>query len=124
MNSVIERPAASRRSLLALLLATGAATLLTAGLALVPTAAPAAEVPVQQVVRISDLNLASAEGQRTLDRRVRVAIDRMCTTSGSRSPRNAHLRQVQNECRDEARAQIVRQLTERGLPTQVLATRG
>lgn len=106
----LERP-----GLVARALAAGAATLITLGLAALPTMLPAAEIPVQRV-QVADLNLDSAEGQRVLERRVRLAIDQVCRPATSELERHPLARRQADECRQRAWNDVQRQLAARGVP--------
>lgn len=105
----LERP-----GLVARALAAGAATLITLGLAALPTMLPAAEIPVQRV-RVADLNLDSVEGQRVLERRVRLAIDQVCRPATSELERHPIARRKADECRQHAWNDVQRQLAAHGV---------
>jgi UrcA family protein len=105
----LERP-----GLVARALAAGAATLITLGLAALPTMLPAAEIPVQRV-QVADLNLDSAEGQRALERRIRLAIDQVCRPATSELQRHPVARRKADECRQHAWNDVQRQLAAHGV---------
>jgi len=104
----IRFPLRHRRSSAALLLA-AAATLLNMGVALMPTMAHADELPTERV-RVSDLDLASAEGQRTLERRIRAAIEKVCSPPEAEPVEKLRSRLKLEKCQEEARASVARQL--------------
>lgn len=101
-------PLRRRRTSAALLLA-AAATLLNLGVALVPTMAHADELPTERV-RISDLDLASPEGQRTLELRVRAAIEKVCSPPKAEPVEKLRSRVKLEKCREQARASVASQL--------------
>ena len=98
-----------------------ATALLMAGLALEPTVAAADEV-ISQRVRVSDLDLGSIEGQRTLVRRVNVAIDQVCTAASAVPVSKLRQRTVKRNCREQARDSVELQLAEHGLSSQLVAS--
>lgn len=104
----IEFPLRHRRTSAAFLLA-AAATLLNMGVALVPTLAHADELPTERV-RVSDLDLASSEGQRTLELRIRAAIEKVCAPPEAEPVEKLRSRVKLDKCREEARASVARQL--------------
>ena len=74
--------------------------LLLAAAAMIPPgppafAAPASDEPTQ-VVRFSDLDLASKKGLRTLDRRIAAAADRLC---GKKSDLDLRGKRIIRRCR-------------------------
>jgi UrcA family protein len=88
-----------------------AALLVTAGLAVIPAIGSAAE-PLSRTVRVSDLNLASHEGQQTFEQRVRAAIDEVCAPLDVTSASFIRNRRLE-ECRQTARASVQRQIERR-----------
>jgi UrcA family protein len=90
----------------------GAALLLAAALAIIPMTTPAQELPTRRV-KIGDLG--SPLGRNALDRRLRIAIDQVCSPRGSTGVRAAAKKQIR-ECRQCARADVQRQLEPHGLP--------
>jgi len=106
-------PVRHRRTSAALLLA-AAATLLNIGVALIPAMAHADELPTARV-RVSDLDLASAEGQRTLELRIRTAIEKVCAPPEAEPVEKLRSRVKLDKCREEARASVARQLAEGSL---------
>lgn len=98
------------------------ALILAAAPGLIPFTAAAAE-PTSIRVRVSDLDLASAEGQRTLVRRVDAAIDKVCARAvGNINPAVAAPSRIKH-CRQEAEADVRRQLAQHGLPPTLVASR-
>ena len=85
------------------------ASVLTAGSILAGTASPALAAPAAQtrIVTYADLDLGSAAGRATLDRRIGRAVRAVCGDAGIKDL-NA-LRQVAL-CRDETRADAFAQL--------------
>jgi UrcA family protein len=109
---------ASRRAGFATLLAAFAVT----GLAF-SAAATAGEAPTIRV-RISDLNLASAQGQRVLEQRVFTAVRTVCapkTASVSASAISNVSRVRVAQCRRDTLAHVQRQLDQHGLPKLYVA---
>jgi UrcA family protein len=98
----------------------GIALLLAATPSLIPSIAAAAEPPTLRV-KVSDLDLASAQGQRTLEHRLKVAIDQVCAQAGSTSAPITAPRQIEL-CKENARASARHQLEERGV-SPLLVTR-
>jgi UrcA family protein len=76
-------------------------------------ALPAAELPSVRV-RISDLDLTTPRGQRSLQRRVNAAIADVCVPQSSVLLRNARSRRDIRECTDHARRNVQQQLEQRG----------
>ncbi len=115
LTRTIRNPA--RKIRLATLLAAATVT----GLAFTATA-PAAEVPTIRV-QVGDLNLASAQGQRVLERRVSAAINSVCgakkTTSVASTSGMARVQIAY--CRNAAFADVQRQLDQHGLPKLYVA---
>ncbi len=95
----------------AALLASAAITTLL-GLA-IPATLPAAELR-QERVQVSDLDLATAKGQRQLQRRVTAAIERVCAPAGTVIESNVRARLALSECRREARLAVQEQLSVSG----------
>jgi UrcA family protein len=91
-----------------------AGLLITAmGLA-IPTVVPAAKQPTEKV-RIADLDLDTAKGQQAFERRLRVALDRVCIRPNDHLPRTrSALRQVE-ECKSSARNGALQQLQSHGV---------
>lgn len=79
-------------------------TLLAAAIALATSATTAAQPQVQETASIRvatrDLNLTSAAGQRTLERRVARAASELCDTANERF--DAKVRTAQRHCREQA----------------------
>src|SRR6185369_9322593 len=82
----------------------GVALLFAAALAITPTITAAAE-PVTRKVKIADLNLTSSQGQQTLARRLRVAVDQVCAPSAGEN-RLRISREKIGECRRCSRPEI------------------
>lgn len=81
--------------------------LAAAALAAAMTAAPASAEPQRTLtVHYADLDLASADGQRLLDRRIANAAAAACGTPSSADPRS---RRAVHECRAEIAAVIAPQ---------------
>lgn len=77
------------------------------GLALVATASSAhAE---EKSVSYADLNLATAEGQATLERRIASALEEVCQTNAIRTGTRVQSRDAR-KCMDEARAKSKKQV--------------
>jgi UrcA family protein len=109
------------RPIAALLLASAAITTLL-GLA-IPTTLPAGELR-QERVQVSDLNLATRQGQRQLQRRVTAAIERVCTPAATMVVSNVRSRLALSECRHEARAGVQRQLAASGALLKLQVVQG
>jgi UrcA family protein len=101
--------------------AAGLALLLAATFAIIPTVASAAE-SATRTVNVSDLNLGSPQGQQTLSRRLRAAVNQVCAPSAGESRMRVSRAKVE-ECRQAAWASVQRQLQQYGLPTQFAASR-
>jgi UrcA family protein len=71
-----------------------------AALSLAALSTPASAETVSIVVPYGDLNLSSAKGMATLERRVERAIDRICGNDS----RPLHLAAAQQQCADAAKA--------------------
>jgi UrcA family protein len=98
-----------------ILRAPAAALLLVGALAITaPAVSLAGGKPATAVVQASDLNLSTAQGKRTLDRRTASAINKVCPLRGSvAGPRpNSHSAYV--ECAQTVRNSVKQQLIERG----------
>jgi UrcA family protein len=114
-TGIISKPA-SGRARLATLLAAIAAT----GLNFAP-AATASEAPTIRVP-IGDLNLASAQGQRVLERRVSAAVRSVCTPKTAAVSATINVARVQvAQCRRDTLADVQRQLDQHGLPKLYMA---
>jgi UrcA family protein len=98
------------------------AALLVAAVALGAAPQSGAQVP-QQRVKISDLDLATAQGQRTFERRVQAAIRRVCPAPASLVASTPRSRQLVKDCRNSARAGVLAQLQSHGIPAVLLASR-
>ena len=96
--------------------------MLAAGLALGSTFAAADDL-ITQRVRISDLNLASIEGQHTLVQRVNRAIDQVCTQASATEISKLRRRETKDGCVDQARGSVELQLADRGLRLPLVAGR-
>lgn len=70
--------------------------------------------PATAVVQIHDLNLATANGQRTLERRTASAIDKVCPFRGSIAGPRSSSRTAHRECAQAVRMSVQQQLRERG----------
>lgn len=101
--------------------AAGLALLFTTTLTTIPVIA-AAEARTSRTVKVSDLNLASPQGQQTLARRLRVAVNQVCAPSAGESRLQVTRSKVE-ECREAAWADAQRQLQQHGLPTLFAASR-
>lgn len=102
-------------------LAAGVALLIAATLTTIPAIA-VAEAPTSRTVKVSDLNLASPQGQQTLARRLRVAVNHVCAPSVGENRLRVSRSKVE-ECRKTAWADAQRQLQRHGLPTRFAASR-
>ena len=74
------------------------ATLIAAAVAFTAGVVPATEAPRSVRVATHDIDLASAQGQRTLDLRLARAAARLCDTVDPRY--DASVRVAQRQCRD------------------------
>lgn len=99
----------------------GIALLFAAAPSLIPSIAMAAEPPTLRV-KLSDLDLASTQGQHTLEHRLKVAIDQVCAGAGSTSAPITAPRQIEL-CKENARASARRQLEQHGLSPLLVASR-
>jgi UrcA family protein len=77
-----------------------------------PAISIAGAPPATAVVQASDLNLATANGQRTLKRRTESAIDKVCPLRGSVVGSNSGA--AHRECAQSVRNSVKQQLIERG----------
>ena len=82
----------------------------------------AAEPPTVRVY-VGDLELASAHGQRELQRRVDAAIAQVCTPPGSAVVQRPRSRRLVRECRAQAWAGVEKQLARHGVPSLVASSR-
>lgn len=97
--------------------AAGAALLLAATLTTISAIAAAAEAPAApaaRIVKVSDLNLTSPQGQQTLARRLRTAVNQVCAPSAGENRLRVSRSKVE-ECREAAWADAQRQLQQHGL---------
>lgn len=94
------------RPMVALLAAAAVTTLLGVGF---PATLPAAELR-QERVRVSDLDLTTAQGHRQLQRRLTAAIERVCAPPGTVLESNVRVRLAVSACRRNARAGVREQL--------------
>jgi UrcA family protein len=101
--------------------AAGVALLLAATFTVIPANATAA-APVTRTVKVSDLNLASPQGQQTLARRLHAAIEQVCAPSAGENRLRVSRSKIE-DCRQSAWADAQRQLQQHGLPTQFAASR-
>jgi UrcA family protein len=99
----------------------GVALLLAVTLAAIPNIGSAGE-PATRTVKVSDLNLASPQGQQTLSRRLRAAVDQVCAPSPGENRLRISRSKIE-DCRLDAWADAQRQLQRHGLPTQFAASR-
>jgi UrcA family protein len=113
--------APARAPVIRLLLATTVATLLTGTLAVAPTIVHAGE-PNAERVRVADLDLATPQGRRTLDRRVSEAIERVCAPSLDPLPGSVRALTQVRVCSRRAREQVQGQLAAHGLPALLTAS--
>lgn len=95
--------------------------LLATGLALMPAFATADEVQSRKV-KVADLDLASAAGKQALDRRLRAAIDQVCSPRGSVLAR-AGLSKDAKACKQQALADVQQQLEAYGASPVLTAGR-
>jgi UrcA family protein len=95
--------------------------LVAAGLALAPAFATADETQTRKV-RVADLDLASPAGKLALDRRLRFAIEQVCSPRGSVRARAGMSKQARS-CRQEAMADVQRQLEAHGVSPALSAGR-
>lgn len=89
----------------------------------VPATLSAAELR-QERVQISDLNLATRQGQRQLQRRIAAAIERVCAPSGTVIESDVRSRLALSECRRHARTGVQEQLTAGGALPKLQMVRG
>jgi len=99
----------------------GVALLFAAALAVIPTITSAAD-PVTRKVKVADLNLASPQGQLTLARRLRIAVDQVCAPDRGESKLRVSSQKIE-DCRRTAWADAQRQLQQYGLPPLLAASR-
>ena len=95
---------------------------LVVSLGLAPTFVTADEV-ITQRVQISDLNLASVEGQRALVKRLNRAIYEVCTEASEVTVSKLRKITEKRHCREQAQDSVDLQLADRGLQLQTLANR-
>lgn len=122
MERTIEQHNTRQRAPLGALLIVAATTALSTGMALVPTTAVADEV-ISQRVQVSDLNLGSVDGQRTLVKRLNRAIEEVCTEASAVEISKLRQLETMQVCREKARHSVALQLAERGLELQLVASR-
>jgi UrcA family protein len=90
------------------------AVLLVAALGLVAPVVSAAKVPTEKV-RIADLDLGTAKGQKAFERRLRVALDRVCIRPNDHLPHTKSALRRLEECKATARSGALRQLQVHGI---------
>jgi UrcA family protein len=79
-----------------------------------PAISVAGAKPATAVVQASDLNLATARGQRTLERRTASAINKVCPLRGSVAGPRSNSLTAYRECAQSVRNSVKQQLAERG----------
>ena len=79
-----------------------------------PVTLPAETLPAVRV-QISDLDLATPLGQQRLERRVEVALDRVCPAPSSLTQRSRALQEELRQCRSTALAGLQQQLRDAGV---------
>lgn len=99
------------------------APLLAASVGLAAPALLRAQEPRREHVQVSDLNLYSYQGQRSLERRVRAAIMRVCASPVAGGMPTPGTRERFRDCRQNAWESVQRQLEVHGLPPVQIAIR-
>lgn len=99
------------------------APLLAAAAGLAAPALLHAEEAGQQRVQVSDLNLYSYKGQRSLERRVRTAIDQVCASPATGIVSTPGIRKRVEDCRQKAWEGVQLQLEAHGLPPVQIVSR-
>lgn len=99
------------------------APLLAASVGLAAPAVLRAKEPRREHVQVSDLNLYSHQGQRSLERRVRAAIMRVCALPVTGGLPTLGTRKQFKDCRQNAWESVQRQLEVHGLPPAQIAIR-
>ena len=79
-----------------------------------PAIGVAGAKPETAVVQASDLNLATARGKRTLERRTASAINKVCPLRGSVVNGRTDSRSAYRECAQSVRNSVKQQLVDRG----------
>jgi len=92
-----------------------AAGLLITAMGLVAPAVLSAAQPPTEKVRIADLNLDTAKGQQAFERRLQVALDRVCVRPNDHLPHTKSVQQRVDACRASARNGALQQLETRGI---------
>jgi len=90
------------------------AAMLVAALGLAAPVVSAAQVPTEKV-RIADLDLGTAKGQQSFERRLRVALDRVCMRPNDHLPHTRSALKRLEECKTSARNGALRQLQVHGI---------
>lgn len=83
-------------------------------------AVQAANLPTERIY-VGDLELQNPRGQRELQRRVDIAIDRVCRPVGSALLPSPRTRRLTRECRANAWTQVQGQLDRHGVPLPIAA---
>lgn len=104
------------------LFTTAGLTLLAALSLVTSPSAHAARIPLQRV-QVTDLDLATPSGQRTLERRIETAINAVCVRPNRDLPRTRQVVEGVDACRAAALASARRQLTSLGIRPGVRAVR-
>ena len=91
------------------------AGLLIAAMGLAAPAVVSAAQPPTEKVRISDLDLATAKGQQAFERRLQVALDRVCERPNDSLPQTSAVQQRVDACKAGARSGAMHQLQTHGV---------
>jgi UrcA family protein len=78
------------------------------------TALEAAQPPTK-IVKVSDLDLSTARGQRLLDRRVKAAVYAVCVQVNSGAPRSEYVLASIEQCKTRAFDSVQQQLARMGV---------
>lgn len=95
---------------------------MSAALALGPlaaTAAPLDDAAPSKAVSYADLNLHTAQGRATLDKRIRLAVNAVCQPALDNATEASEGRRQWNKCRTETGARVRQQLAALPLYQQV-----
>lgn len=82
----------------------------------------AAQIPLQRV-QVGDLDLATPQGKRQLDKRIDAAIHAVCVAPNRELPRSRRVVEGIDSCRAAASASVRHQLADLGLRAEVRAAR-
>jgi UrcA family protein len=78
---------------------------------------------VKERVKVADLDLSTVKGKRALERRVDVAVGRVCVAPASMPANTSRSKRQVEDCRRSAVQDVQAQMQARGMPAVQLAAR-